>query len=276
MGCQARRDRRPCGMPSTQVHSTAGARVGAAVALLLDLALPLSCAVCHGPAGPVCPGCLALLRGARIRGGAARVRPQPCPPGMPATWAGARLQDCVRRLVTAHKDEGRRDLAVVLAEMLAGAVAAALATHPARLEGRPVLLVPVPGSRASRRRRGDAPVPALTGRVVTLLDQPTLIRADALVVSRRVRDQSRLNRSERAANLQGAFAVAAGWAQILSWCPVILVDDVLTTGATLAEAARAVDTVRTAAVPPPLAAVVAATSRRSHAVRPDPPRRAGP
>jgi hypoxanthine phosphoribosyltransferase len=57
---------------------------------------------------------------------------------------------------------------------------------------------------------------------------------------RAVADQSGLNSRQRLDNLAGALAVAPGGARLLSGGPVVLVDDVMTTGASLAEAARAV------------------------------------
>ena len=94
-------------------------------------------------------------------------------------------------------------------------------------------LVPVPSSKASQRRRGRS---FLVDLVSQISQQTGIPMVDCLQLSRRVLDQSGLHRDERATNLAGAFT--------LSSCirgDLLLVDDVVTTGATLREAARAVN-----------------------------------
>jgi predicted amidophosphoribosyltransferase len=94
-------------------------------------------------------------------------------------------------------------------------------------------LVPVPSSKASQRRRGRSFVVDLVSQISQRTGIPMV---DCLQLSRRVLDQSGLHREERAANLAGAFTLSSRVRGEL-----ILVDDVVTTGATLREAARAVN-----------------------------------
>ncbi|MFD7735507.1 ComF family protein [Kitasatospora phosalacinea] len=77
--------------------------------------------------------------------------------------------------------------------------------------------------------------------------------------SRPVADQAGLGAAERRRNLDGALAVPARVAPRLAGHRLVLVDDLVTTGASLAEAARAL---RAAGCPPRAAATVAATARR--------------
>ncbi len=82
----------------------------------------------------------------------------------------------------------------------------------------------------------------------------------ALVHVRDVRDSAALSASDRAGNIEGAISVPPSMRAALRGCTVVLLDDVVTTGATLAECARAL---RAAGAIVPSAAVVAATRRRS-------------
>jgi predicted amidophosphoribosyltransferase len=77
-----------------------------------------------------------------------------------------------------------------------------------------------------------------------------------------VRDQAGLDHRERRANLAGSMAVAPGAESVLAGADVVLVDDVVTTGATLAEARRALHTGGTGGPRSVRATVICATARR--------------
>ena len=139
---------------------------------------------------------------------------------------------------------------------LAGAAAGDPVLRRRLALGEEVLVVPVPTSRASRRRRGDDPILDLAVAAVAAVNGAQTATArrsaagarggtggfvvvPALVHTRRVADQAHLDRRARAANLHGAMAVAAPWHAVLRGASCVLVDDVVTSGATLTEAARA-------------------------------------
>ena len=152
-------------------------------------------------------------------------------------------QTAEQKLLLAHKERGRTTLARPLGAMLARAAAA---------YGPGVVLVPVPSARAAVRVRGHdharrlAAAAGLRGR----------LRSAALLTgARAVADQSGLDAAGRAANLTGALVAR----RPLPGLAVVVVDDVVTTGATLTEAARAL---RAAGADVRGAAVVAATLRR--------------
>ncbi|WP_295782591.1 phosphoribosyltransferase family protein [uncultured Microbacterium sp.] len=177
--------------------------------------LPLSCAGCGAADVSLCEGCRLAL--------APRVHRRTIGPGVIVTAALA-FDGVAARTVRALKEEGRTSLARALGPALRAAVCAATDAHG----GLPsVRVTAVPSSRSAFRRRGYRPV--------DLLLRAGGVRAERLLrVARTPRDQRGLGRVERRANVAGALA-----ARPLSGGVVVVVDDVVTTGATLVEADRA-------------------------------------
>jgi predicted amidophosphoribosyltransferase len=213
---------------------------------LLDLVLPVACVGCAGRADWLCARCVAALGGPGHD-----VAPTPRPPGLPPVRAVAAYDGVVRELLLAHKERG----ALRLARPLGAAVARAGGSLVDR-DGS-VVLVPVPSTRRSVRARGHDPTLRLAGVAARLLG---LRAVPALRHARAVADQHGLGSAGRQANLRGALVVRGGRPPPVAGRRVLLVDDLVTTGATLAEAARALRAVGAAVVG---AAVVAATIRRS-------------
>jgi predicted amidophosphoribosyltransferase len=166
----------------------------------------------------------------------------------------------VRPAVNAFKEQGRAELARPLGAALALAVAAV--ARGASVD-RPVLLVPVPSSAAALRARGRDHVGELTRRAVAELRAAGLPVGEARLLRRRgrVRDSAGLSAAARRANLAGSFEVDPAVAP-LRGALLVLVDDVVTSGATLTEAAAELSSGRGPDDAPVLAAVVAATPRR--------------
>ncbi|MER5430724.1 ComF family protein [Streptomyces sp. NPDC002588] len=106
----------------------------------------------------------------------------------------------------------------------------------------PLLLVPVPSAPSVTRARGHDPVRRIAFAAAGELRRVGLsVRVAAVLRQRRwVADQAGLNPRQRLENLVGALAVVPGGVRVLRGGPVVLVDDLVTTGASLAEAARAV------------------------------------
>ncbi|MCW7946379.1 hypothetical protein AAW14_31440 [Streptomyces hygroscopicus] len=210
---------------------------------LTDLVLPAECGGCGRPRTVLCPECRAALQGTAPRS----VRPVPEPAGLPVVHAAAAYEGAVRATLLAHKERGALMLAGPLGAALAGAVRAGPGGQvPSGARGgpRPLLLVPVPSSRRAVRARGHDPA-----RRIALAAAGELRRTGtaARVVSvlrqlRPVADQAGLNSGQRLANLTGALGVAGGGTRLLAGGRVVLVDDLMTTGASLTEAARAVRT----------------------------------
>lgn len=185
--------------------------------------------------------------------------PHPAPEGMPPVYAWGVYADPLRAAVSAWKDAGRRDLVPVLLPLLVQALDGALAGSGWR--GGVAVVVPAPSSRRAVRQRGDTPLTGLCETAVAALPaagHPVLRVAPALRHVRRVEDQSGLGTSERRGNLSGALDVDPLWRNVIRGRRCVLVDDVVTTGATLAEAARAL---RDAGAQAVVGASMAATQR---------------
>ena len=101
-----------------------------------------------------------------------------------------------------------------------------------RLEGFNVRLVPIPSSPGNQRRRGRSFIVDLCQEISQRTNVPI---SPVLSIIRKVKDHSSLNAMQRHSNIKGAFGIRPG---IYPRGDLILIDDVVTTGATVAEAAR--------------------------------------
>ena len=134
------------------------------------------------------------------------------------------------RLIAANKFEARTELSAVLAQRLHQAVVAA--PGPAA-----ELVLPVPLSQERLAERGYNQAWELARRVARLAGLPA--RADVLLRPLDSAHQAALDRAERQRNLRRAFMVDPRQRAVLQGQRVALVDDVMTTGTTVREAATA-------------------------------------
>jgi predicted amidophosphoribosyltransferase len=219
-----------------------------------DLVLGSGCVGCGAPGRVLCRRCEATLPD---RGEVCW--PTPTPPGLAPPFAGGAYDGLLKTLVNEHKERGVFALAAPLARVLAAVIHDLVAER--RASG-PVWLVPVPSRRSVVRRRGHDPLVRVSRAAARLLRRRGVDASlhRLLLPVGRVRDQALLTAAERAANLAGSMScrrVAAAPGVLL-----VVVDDVLTTGATAREAQRALEArgLRVAGI-----ATVAATRRRADA-----------
>ncbi len=170
------------------------------------------------------------------------------------TVSSAPYAQPLRQLINAHKERQALALTTLLGDRLALSVLRLL-TEVAYEPGHPVVLVPVPSAGRAVRERGFDATAAMAGRAARRLSarHPARTRCVLEQVAG-VRDQSGLDARGRQQNLAGAYRIRGRIAE----GPVIVVDDLVTTGSSLAEATRCL---RQAGVPVLGAATVAATVR---------------
>jgi predicted amidophosphoribosyltransferase len=209
---------------------------------LLGLVLPVSCAGCGADDVPWCDRCAqALARPPwRAEERAGRLDRMDGRPPVPV-WAVADFAGPVRRAVSAWKDHGHADLTPVLGAAARRATRALVAEVGTVLAGPgTVLVVPAPSTPAARRRRGWDPAGALAAAVADELVRRGLPARRAPVLRRSAgADQAGLSARARSRNLSGHVRVRR-WPATLPG-RAVLVDDVLTTGATFAACVRALE-----------------------------------
>ena len=180
----------------------------------MALVMPVDCAGCGAPDRGLCADCsAALIPDPTLRSVAGGI----------GVVTALRYEGRVRRVILAFKEQERTDAAADLSAPLAAALARVVAAHPG------ARLAPVPTSRRAYRRRGYDPVSLLLRRAGLRRERVLRHRGGTA-------RQKTLGVEERAANLSGAFVALRS----LAGERFIVVDDILTTGATIAEAARAI------------------------------------
>ena len=231
--------------PATPQQNGGGARARALSRALVDFLLPPQCAACGGRIdahGHVCGACWRSLRFISAPYCQRLGIPFAVDPGFPAVSARAAsdppdydraraavlFDDVSRAIIHALKYRDRHDLARMMAGLMANAGAELLADAPL------ILPVPLHRGRLWSRRFNQA---ALLARFIAEAAGHPFV-PDALARTRPTAHQVGLTAEQRRRNVAGAFAVRADWASRFKGQRICLIDDVLTTGATVEACAR--------------------------------------
>ena len=210
---------------------------------MLDLILPLECGGCGAPSTRWCDACAIELS---VGIDEPRVVNPRIDPGVPV-FALGRYVGARRQAILAMKERGRGDLVAPLARALAVGVHRLLAWG---MVETPLTIVPAPTRRSAARRRGGDPITKVARLARLSLaaapGDPDISVVQALRMKALARDSVGLDTSARERNVVGRVLLRGKRPRT----EVVIVDDVITTGATARESVRILQTtgLRVAAV----------------------------
>lgn len=188
----------------------------------LDLFLPSNCALCQRTPKVICDVCIEQFRN----------RQRELSRGSLHGWALCDLDESLSVALSAFKESGR----FAIADRLISALLDEASSD--WLSGRDAdLLVAMPSTTKSFAKRGFSPAGLVARRVAALTGMR--VANNSLRFIRATLDQAGLDTAGRTENLRGAMAASRSLADRR----VVIVDDIVTTGASVLEAARAIEQV---------------------------------
>ena len=197
---------------------------------MLDLVLPLECGGCGAPSTKWCAACARQLA---VKADEPHLITPRVDPGVPVLslgrYAGAR-----REAIVAVKEHGRADLIAPLAIALRAGLERLLTWG---VVATPLTIVPAPTRRSAARRRGGDPVTRMARAATAgLHDVRGVDVIQALRLRALVRDSVGLSIADRQRNIAGRVKI--GKHIEVRAQDVLVVDDIVTTGATASESVR--------------------------------------
>ncbi len=191
---------------------------------ILDIVFPVNCALCRNRGKILCDHCLSMFPKA------ARECDEWIYPMFDYRDKG------VKAVIWQLKYSGKRSLAKVLGEILGGAIALELSELYVLENFRDPILIPIPLSRVRLRERGYNQA-LLMAQEIVKGESGMVCVSDALYKTKDTGHQARISdRNLRLKNIVGSFCIKR--AEQIRGRNIILIDDVVTTGATLSEAKK--------------------------------------
>ncbi len=194
---------------------------------MLDLVLPLECGGCGAPSTKWCAACARQLA---VKADEPHLISPRVDPGVPVLslgrYAGAR-----REAIVAVKEHGRADLIAPLAIALRAGLVRLLKWG---VVATPLTIVPAPTRRSAARRRGGDPVTRMALAAAAGLRDVDVLQA--LRLRALVRDSVGLSSADRQRNVAGRVKISKHFEVLAN--DVLVVDDIVTTGATAGESIR--------------------------------------
>lgn len=201
---------------------------------MLDLVLPLECGGCGARSTRWCDTCTKDLA---VKPDEPHLASPRVDPGVPVfslgRYAGAR-----RQAIVAVKEHGRADLVAPLADVLGAGLVHMLEWG---VVGTPLTVVPAPTRRWAARRRGGDPVTRVA--VAATADHRDVVVVQALRTRAFVADSAGLSSADRQRNIAGRVKLVRPVEG-----EVVVVDDIVTTGATACESVRVLQSAGVAVV----------------------------
>jgi len=191
---------------------------------MLDLVLPLQCGGCGAPSTRWCPACARELA---VRPDQPHLITPRVDAGVPVLSLG-RYAGPRRDAIVAVKEHGRADLIAPLADALSAGINQLLVWGVIET---PITVVPAPTRRSAARRRGGDPVTRIARAAAARQTGVEVVQA--LRLRALVRDSVGLSGADRQRNIAGHVRIIKPIAGA-----VLVVDDIVTTGATAAESVR--------------------------------------
>lgn len=182
-----------------------------------QLIFPERCLGCHKLSSVICPNCVEQWQLSKFKTKYSNL----------TVHSAILYTPVAAKIILASKEKGTSTADQLLIEAIMGQIQ----TTTRNLNH--IRLVPIPSSKRSSRSRGRSFMVEIVQQISRQMGIPML---DCLEVIGKTTDQTGLNRQERSQNMKGSMSMKA-----VARGELILIDDVITTGATLKEAARALN-----------------------------------